>query len=116
MKPKLIAILVTTVYSISAPAALFNSRLSAYACPSNILAVSCGAPCTRAIDIEVEFTVNKKDKAIQMVYFMKGKQADSSILDKCIIFDDKNWSCEGGVLGPDRMINGIFSSTRMCAK
>jgi hypothetical protein len=114
MKPKLIAILVASVYSISAPAALFNSRLSAYNCPENMSANSCSSSCTSA-GIEVEFTVNKKEKAIQMVYFMKGKQADSSILDKCIIFDDKNWSCEA-LLGPQKMVNGIFSSTRMCAK
>ena len=76
---------------------------------------SCSSSCSRAVGVEVEFTVNKKEKAIQMVYFVKGKQADSSILDKCIIFDDKNWSCEGA-LDPRKMVNGIFSSSYMCAK
>ena len=89
MKPKLIAILVTSVYSISTPAALFNSRLSAYSCPENMTANSCSSSCSRAVGVEVEFTVNKKEKAIQMVYFVKGKQADSSILDKCIILKKK---------------------------
>lgn len=98
---------------------LVNQRLTSYSCSSSVNAEACFR-CKPSSDGEkVDFLVNKNNQTVMKRMFVKIKGQSivtSSLLEKCKIFDEKNWDCsEGERIGRgffythDVMVDGVFS-------
>ena len=93
-------------------AGFFNNKLVLYKCPQSTDVNSCSSVCKAdSPAMEAEFKINKSERAVQVIVFDGGKQIGSMYLDKCVIFDDKNWKCEPDQysIGSKRMANGVYS-------
>lgn len=104
-------VLIFLVVSSTANAGFFNKKLTVYRCSSGAVG-SCDSSCKKdSPTMEMEFKVSKTNKAVQQIVFDDGKQVGAIVLENCIIFDDKNWTCEPGqyVVGYRKMANGIYS-------
>lgn len=99
------------IISSTANAGFFDKKLTIYRCPSEAVG-SCDSSCKKdSPPMEMEFKVSKPNKAVQTIVFRDGKQVGAIVFENCIIFDDKNWTCEPGqsVSGSRKMANGIYS-------
>jgi len=98
--------------SFNAFASFFSNKLTLYKCPESFDVNSCSSVCKAdSPPMKAEFKVNKSAKAVQIVLFDGSKQIGSMYLDRCVIFDEKNWKCEPDQysIGSKRMANGVYS-------
>ena len=93
-------------------ASFFNNKLVIYECPQSTDVNSCSSVCKAdSPPMKAEFKINKSERAVQVIVFNGDKQIGSIYLDKCVIFDNKNWKCEPDQysIGSKRMANGVYS-------
>jgi hypothetical protein len=106
------------VITLNANAGFLDNKLTVYHCKNNE-SFNCGKDCTKT-DAKVEFLLNKDDKTILRKMYLDGR-VDSSVFQKCKIFNDKNWDCsersetssKGRIVisnNSDKMVDGVYQS------
>lgn len=95
MKIKLLTSIILMTVTINAHAGLFDKKLKVYQCTSSDEAYSCSNSCKR-INVEVDFTIDKRANKVLMNIYHDGKDDRSVMLDSCFVFDNKNFKCGVG--------------------
>ena len=100
--------------SINSYAWPFNSKLTAYRCPTAPAANACDSNCWEIDGGKVEFRVDVKQKLVMNASFKNGSQIGSGNYENCKVFDKENWICgerSDYSISEQKMSNGIFTSS-----
>ena len=92
-----------------------DKEYEVYLCSNRTDSISCTDSCKKNEKLNFTFIVNKEKSSVLSVTYLDGVQKESTTLNNCSIFNEKNWDClkndkdNSEMETISKMTNGIYS-------